>query len=170
MGRMIRLAEASSDDIEAVAGFFWSAWEMAGPDAPGWAGAAREVIEELTAPEVLAARIDGPQRRMFLAWDGDEVVGFAATRLTGADEAELAGIVVREDRTGEGIGGPLLKAACAAMEAGGIGRVTVETEADNERAIGFYRRYGFEIEGETVRDVEGTPIRLCALATRLRGR
>jgi ribosomal protein S18 acetylase RimI-like enzyme len=163
---MVRIAEAMVDDVDAISRFFWSAWEIAGPDAPGWAGAASEVIEELAAPASLAARVGGPERRMFLAWDDGEVVGFAATHRGGGPDAELAGIVVREDRTGEGIGGPLLAAADAALAAEGVERVLVETEADNARAIGFYQKHGFEVSGETVREVGGQALRLCILARR----
>jgi hypothetical protein len=83
--------EASEADIDAFAEFFKAAWQQSGPDAPGFAGATDEVIAELTTRDAIRERIGGPDRRMFLAWQDERVVGFAATKRIDIDTVELAG-------------------------------------------------------------------------------
>lgn len=165
-GRVV-VSEATVDDIPAIATFFRDAWAMVGPDAPGWAGASEEVIEELTRPEVLAARVGGPDRRMFIAVVDGRVAGFSATRRDDDDTAELAGIVVLQDMVGRGIGTPLLDEALTALRSDGVERVVLKTEATNERAIGFYRARGFGEERRFVEDVEGIPTELVELSRQL---
>ena len=159
----IRVAEAGDAHLEAIASFFWEAWRSSGPDAPGWAGASEEIIAELTSPEAIRERIGGPERRMFLAWDENRVVAFAATRSEGEETVELVGIIVLQDMLGHGIGTPLLeRAAQWAIEAG-FQRMSVKTEATNERALGFYRSRGFIDSRTFVEDVEGTAMELTEL-------
>jgi hypothetical protein len=81
-------------DAAEFARFFPRAWREAGPDAPGFSGATEEAILELTTPESFRERVVGPDRRMFLAWEEHEVVGFAATRRIDPKTVELSGIVV----------------------------------------------------------------------------
>ncbi|MCB2223421.1 MAG: GNAT family N-acetyltransferase [Actinobacteria bacterium] len=166
MGRP-HVTEAGEGDVEAIAAFFWAAWAMTGPEAPGWAGASEETMRAITDPDALRERVGGPSRRMFLAWDGQEVVGFSATRADGG-EAELAGIVVREDRTGRGLGGPLLEAAVEAVAERGAAVVVVKTEAANDRALGFYEHHGFTRTRTFTEDVEGTQVEVCELRYEVR--
>jgi ribosomal protein S18 acetylase RimI-like enzyme len=157
------VTEATPDDVDAVAGFFWAAWEEAGPDAPGWAGASEGVLRELTLPAAILARIGGPERRMFLAQREGRVLGFAATRRIDAGSVELAGIVVLAGAVGSGIGGRLMQAALASAATEGYERMIVKTEADNERALGFYESHGFRRAAAMTEDVEGVPIDLIEL-------
>lgn len=157
------VSEATDADIDAIAAFFWEGWRQAGPDAPGWAGASESVMEELTDPELLLARIGGPDRRMWLAWEDDRVVGFAATRRLDEEVVELAGIVVLQDQLGQGIGSPLLVAAVSAAERAGFARMVVRTEASNARAAGFYRARGFEDSAVVDEVVEGEKVQVLEL-------
>ena len=68
------VAEATADDAGAFAAFFWEAWQQAGPNAPGFAGATDEIIRELTTQAAIVERLGGPDRRMFLARSGSRVV------------------------------------------------------------------------------------------------
>lgn len=163
----VRVTKAGDEDIEAVAAFFWDAWRMSGPDAPGWAGASESAMAELTAPELLADRIGGSGRSMFLAWIEDRVIGFAATLAQDEETVELAGIVVRQDLLGRGIGTPLLEAAVAAMTDAGAGRMVVRTESDNQRAIDFYVARGFTPGALVTEEVEGTALELRELSRTL---
>ncbi len=81
----ISVTEATDAEVDAFATFFWEAWRQAGPDAPGFVGASDQVIADLTTAEAFAERIGGPERRMFLAWEDERVVGFAATKRVDAD-------------------------------------------------------------------------------------
>jgi len=127
----IRVAEANGADVESIASFFWEAWSSSGPDAPGWAGASEEVIAELTTPEAIRERIGGPERRMFLAWDENRVVAFAATRSEDEKTVELVGIIVLQDMLGHGIGTPPLESAVQWATEAGFERMSVKTEANN---------------------------------------
>ncbi len=159
----IEVGEATEADVPAIAAFFRKAWSLAGPGAPGWAGADESVIDELTRPHVLAERVVGTGRRMFLSRDGARVVGFAAVRADEADRIELAGIVVLQSMTGRGIGGPLLDAAVEWARESGFRTMVVKTEADNDRALRFYRDRGFVEHARMVEDVEGEPVALIEL-------
>lgn len=152
----IRVAEATADDVDAVARFFWNAWEEAGPEAPGWAGATEEVLKDLTQPANLLKRLGRPDRRMFVAWEGERVVAFAANRRIDEEEVELVGLVVLESMHGQGIGSRLMEAAVAAAREDGHRTMRVRTEAANEKALRFYEHRGFEaVETltETIGDV-----------------
>ncbi len=159
----IRVGEATEDDISAFATFFWQAWEQAGPEAEGFVGASDQVISELTAPEVVRERIGGPDRRMFLAWDRERVVGFAATKRVDAKTVELAGIIVLESSSGRGVGSRLVEAAIRRAQAEGYLGMVVRTEITNQRARAFYETRGFTVDGSTFESVEGEMVEVWEL-------
>ncbi len=163
----VRVAEARPEDDKAFASFFWKAYREAGPDALGFTGANDDVIAEITQPATFRARIGGPERRMFLAWAGNEVVGFAATTRLDATTVELAGIIVRESMTGRGAGGALVHATRQASEASGYRWLVVKTERRNTRAIGFYRRHLFSEERDATVDVGDVAVPVVELRLRL---
>jgi len=163
----IEVREATASDVPAIAEFFRRAWWLAGPDAPGWAGADEAAIDELTRPDVLADRVAGPGRRMFLSRDGGRVVGFAAVRTDVDNRVELAGIAVLQSVIGRGISGPLLDATVEWASECGFHTVVVKTEADNDRALRFYRDRGFVDHARMVEDVEGELIELIELPREL---
>ncbi|MCJ2520687.1 MAG: hypothetical protein LN412_07075, partial [Candidatus Thermoplasmatota archaeon] len=70
----IVVVEASETDLDAIASFFWEAWREAGPDAPGWAGASEDVMEEITTRESILKHMGSADRGIFLAKEGDRVV------------------------------------------------------------------------------------------------
>lgn len=166
-GQPIRVDEATAADVAAVAQFLWNAWAEAGPDAPGWVGADEDVVAQIAAPDALRARLGGPQRRMYLAWAGDHVVGFAATRMVDDETVELAGIVVLQSMVGSGVGTPLVEAAATSAADHSYGRMITKTEATNERALAFYERRGFTRTRALVEEVEGTVVELVELERRL---
>jgi ribosomal protein S18 acetylase RimI-like enzyme len=159
----VQVREAAEADVGAIAQFLWNAWAEAGPDAAGWVGASEQVVAQITTPGAIRARIGGPQRRMFLAWQDDEVVGFAATRTIDDQTVELAGIVVRQTLVGHGIGTPLVEAAIESANAHSFGRMVTRTESSNHRALAFYESRGFVRTRTLVDDVEGTSIELVEL-------
>jgi ribosomal protein S18 acetylase RimI-like enzyme len=163
----IHVVEAGAADVDAIGTLFWRMWDEAGPDAPGFAGATEEVIAEIAQPDAIRARIGGPERHMFVAYIEDSAVGFAATRTIDTEQVELAGIVVLQSMLGHGIGTPLVAAAVAAARERGFERMSVSTEVDNQRAIGFYEARGFEIVGESTADVDGVAVAVSNLERRL---
>lgn len=154
----LRFTEATPSDIPAIGDFFWAMWHEAGPEAPGFSGATEDVIAEIAHPDAIAVRIGGPDRRMFLAYQDEVVVGFAATRAEDAVTVELAGIVVLQSMIGRGIGSPLVAISVASAREQGFERMTVSTEVDNQRAIDFYRGRGFTPIGESITVVEDTEV------------
>ncbi len=164
----ITVAEATADDAGAFAAFFWEAWQQAGPDAPGFAGATDEVIRELTTQAAIVERLGGPDRRMFLARSGGRVVGFSAT--TRIDEAtvELAGIMVLQSLLGHGIGTALVAATVASCHDAGYQKMIVKTEADNERALDFYELHEFTRTEQGTQDVDGLAVAVWELERPLR--
>jgi ribosomal protein S18 acetylase RimI-like enzyme len=163
----VAVREATTGQVAAIADFFHEAWRQAGPEAPGFAGATEEVIAEIAAPGAIAARIGGPERRMFIAMVGDQVVGFAATRRLTSDVIELSGVVVLQSLIGSGIGSELFQAAVDSARSNAFRRMTVSTETDNERALRFYARCGFVATGQSTTDAAGTDIRVWNLEMEL---
>jgi ribosomal protein S18 acetylase RimI-like enzyme len=84
-----------------------------------------------------------------VARDGD-LVGFVMFTVESGtfDQDCLRGIVenifVVPGRRGEGIGSALLDAAEAELGARGVDAVSLEVMAENDRALAFYRRQGYE--------------------------
>jgi len=89
--------------------------------------------------------------------DGEgRVVGFI-----GVEGDEVAMLFVHPDWRGRGIGRRLLTHAVAAL-----GAARLDVNEQNEQAIGFYRRMGFEAVGRSERDGMGKPYPLLHLRRR----
>jgi ribosomal-protein-alanine N-acetyltransferase len=80
-------------------------------------------------------------RHYLVAEDGDKVVGYAGL-IAYDDEAHVATIGVARGRQGEGIGSLLLDALLAEADRRSP-VVLLEVRAENEVALGLYRRRGF---------------------------
>jgi ribosomal protein S18 acetylase RimI-like enzyme len=158
--------EATEADVDAVAAFFRAAWREAGPDAPGFAGATDEVMEELASHEVLSERIVGEGRHMYVAVvdaaADPDVVGFAATRAIDDAAIELAGIVVRRAYAGRGLGSALVDIAIR-RSAPSYRTMIVRTETTNAGARAFYERCGFRVTGTAIEDVDGRSVEVWEL-------
>jgi ribosomal protein S18 acetylase RimI-like enzyme len=161
---MSEVREAKIGDVEAFGRFILKAWYEARPGALGWTGATDENVSQLASAEFLSPLIEREGIALFLAWDRGEVVGFASNRRVDDETVELSGIVVLESMTGRGVGSRLLESSLVAAGRDGHGRVIVETEAFNERAIGFYRSRGFEVGEKRVTEVEGEQVELVELS------
>lgn len=87
---------------------------------------------------------------MLVATVGSTVVGYAWGSLDGIDYMTLRGpagvlhdLVVHEAYRGRGIGGLLLDAAIAALDAAGARQFVLSTAARNESAQRLFARHGF---------------------------
>ena len=81
------------------------------------------------------------------AWVADEekgLVAFIIVRKQGASRGHIITLDVREDRRRRGLGRRLLETAEAWLAAQGVKRVRLETAADNEAAVAFWRATGYE--------------------------
>jgi len=163
----MEVAQATLDDVQALQAFFWEAWKIAGPSGLGWTGATEGVLKEITAKEALEATIIQPHSRLFVARKEGKIVGFCATRRFDDKTVELAGIMVLEMMLGRGIGGRLFEEARSAALRDGFRYMFVKTEANNERAILFYKKKGFVVVREKDEDIQGKEVRLVELTLTL---
>jgi [ribosomal protein S18]-alanine N-acetyltransferase len=103
--------------------------------------------EDLFAPDTWTSAMyrdelrQGDTRHYLVAENASGVVGWAGL-IAYDDEAHVSTIGVARDRQGEGIGGRLLDALLAEADRRSP-VVLLEVRADNDRAIGLYRRRGF---------------------------
>jgi [ribosomal protein S18]-alanine N-acetyltransferase len=103
--------------------------------------------EELFAPDTWTRAMYRDElsqrdtRHYLVAEDGDKVVGYAGL-IAYDDEAHVATIGVARGRQGEGIGALLLDALLAEADRRSP-VVLLEVRAENEVALGLYRRRGF---------------------------
>ncbi len=166
---MAGIRRAALQDEVALRAFFDTAWGEAGPGALGWTGASDEAIREIASHPFLAALLSDPYRGVFVAEEGGGVVGIAVTRKLDASTVELAGIIVRETRTGRGIGASLLETVRRDAIAAGFSEMLVKTEALNDRALAFYQKHGFVLVEVRSEDVRETPVNLAVLRLNLPG-
>ena len=103
--------------------------------------------EDLFAPDTWTAAMyrdelrHGDTRHYLVAENSTGVVGWAGL-IAYDDEAHVSTIGVARERQGEGIGARLLDALLAEADRRSP-VVLLEVRADNEHAIGLYRRRGF---------------------------
>jgi len=106
------------------------------PDAQKQGRALREIL----ADESLG--------RVYVAREAAHVVGMCSLLYTvstaeGGKAAWFEDLVVRPENRGRGIGRMLLEHAIGQARADGILRITLLSDADNERAQALYRKLGF---------------------------
>jgi ribosomal protein S18 acetylase RimI-like enzyme len=165
-----KFIEPSLSDVPRLSTFLREAWKEAGPDALGWTGATDSTIQEIASDAFLTALLTRPGTRILVAEDANDIIGLAVLRRLESTLNELAGIVLRESRTGKGVGGSLLEAILERSQADGVEEVVVHTETSNGRALEFYQRHGFVVEGHRQEEIGGTKVDLATLRRKLRGR
>ena len=139
------------------------AWKRAGPGALGWTGATEDTIQEISSEKYLKKLLSNSNMRFFSSEENGEITGFAVNRVQDSSTMELAGIIVREDLLGKGIGSLLLSKCIEFATEAGFVNMVVKTETSNERAINFYMKKGFIRLGETVEAVENSKLELTVL-------
>ncbi len=164
---MTEVLEPAAADASRLAAFLKRAWSEAGPGALGWTGATDATMDEIASEDFLAALLTNPQTTVLAAEEAGEIIGVAVLRRSQATVDELAGILLLESRTGEGVGRSLLAAALERSRARGTKEIVVRTEAANERALRFYRRSGFVVVDSGPEVVGGTQVNLVTLRYRL---
>lgn len=94
----------------------------------------------------LAQMENSPHSRLFLALDGETVVGNAS--VNGNSHPRFGhrrnlGITVLRDYWGRGIGSTLMTQMIAFAKETGAELLSLEVRSDNERAKALYRKFGF---------------------------
>lgn len=161
------VVKANKPDIPTLGKFLLEAWREAGLSAWGWTGATKEVMMELASEDHLSRTISNPGITIFLAKGGGKIKGFAANRRIDKNAVELAGVIVEERYTGQGVGNALVNAAIRSATRRGYGSMVAKTETFNKRAIGFYEAEGFVRVGTEEEDVGGKKVELAVLRCRL---
>jgi L-phenylalanine/L-methionine N-acetyltransferase len=107
-----------------------------------------------TSPEVWRKRLSEPEAGhvVLLGCREGDVVGMLGlhTQLQTPRRAHAAsiGMAVRDDWQGKGIGTALMKAALELADQWlNLSRLELNVFTDNEPAVRFYQKFGFEIEG-----------------------
>jgi ribosomal protein S18 acetylase RimI-like enzyme len=167
MKKGLEVVKAARSDAPALGRFMLEAWKEAGPSAPGWTGASRKTMLELSSKENLTRLLADAKFSVFLAKGDGKIEGFAANRRIDEDEVELAGVVVEERYTGKGVGTALVDEAIGSAAHDGYSKMLVKTETFNRRAIGFYEAEGFRRAGTGVEKVGGKRVKLAVLRRRL---
>lgn len=121
-------------------------------EARALAGMSRELIEtglrwRYTPPRI-EALIRDPDTVVLVACDAWHIHGFAVMQF-GDEQAHLTLLCVQPDRQRRGIARQLNDWLVASARVAGIRSIVLELRADNDTALAFYRRVGFE-ETETV--------------------
>ncbi len=137
----MRARPATADDADAFARVV-----AAVADENRWI--ATEPPVDVAARAALAR--DWLQRgdRLWVLEDDDgRVVGCLGLHELGARGVVSLGMSIVADARGRGGGRALMDAAMAWLSDSEMHKVELEVWPDNERAIGLYERYGFEVEG-----------------------
>src|SRR5262245_4667252 len=88
--------------------------------------------------------------------EGGQIVGF-----TGVEGTEVASLFIHPDWRRQGIGRRLLEYAVDTL-----GATEVEVNEQNDQAVGFYLRMGFEVVGRAEQDSTGKPFPLLHMRLR----
>lgn len=104
-----------------------------------------EQEEELRSLESKKASI------MLLAMDGEDITGIAtinsSAKIKERHDGEL-GIVVAKKYQGQGIGTELIRQLIEWAKGNGVTtRISLDTRADNVKAVELYMKFGFVVEG-----------------------
>jgi ribosomal protein S18 acetylase RimI-like enzyme len=161
--RTVRTVEPNPDQIRALGRFMLDAWKRAGPGAFGWTGATEDTIQEISSEKYLKGLVSNPKMKFFLSEENGEITGFAVNRVQDSYTMELAGIIVREDLLGKGIGSLLISKCIDSARDAGFASMIVKTETSNEYAISFYVKKGFVRIGNVVETVENSKVELAVL-------
>jgi len=95
--------------------------------------------------ETFWSELAHPENRCYTTacTSGDLVVGYAGVMVNGA-EADVQTLAVAPSAQGAGLGRRLLEVLLGQAAERGARRLMLEVRADNEAAVGLYRRLGFE--------------------------
>lgn len=80
-----------------------------------------------------------------VAWLGEKIVGTGALVPRSDEVAEIVRMSVASDQRRQGIGNAILRRLCEEGKRLGLSRIIIETNADWDRVIAFYQRFGFGV-------------------------
>jgi len=117
-----------------------------------------EYMKTVTLEECVKIAHRWPEN-LLVAKDGEKVVGFVGCGPChdppATDMGEIFSIYVLAEYYGKQVGYELMNAAFELLSA--YKKIAVWVLRGNERAIGFYKKYGFRFDGEAQEIMLGTP-------------
>lgn len=149
---------AGPRDLEAIRALLVETWHNTYDSIYG-----RERVDAICADwhsiAALQAQLDRPNSEFIVADDGEAIAGLAfASTLDDGKTVMLHQLYVRPGQQGRGIGGLLMDEIEAAFPV--AGRLRLEVEEANAKAIAFYTAQGFSQVGRTAncgKDQSGIP-------------
>lgn len=99
----------------------------------------------------LRTRADDPRDAFIVAWSDGAPIGTVSVRAVGTKSRErhraMLGISLLRAYWGRGIGSRMLETALDAARSAGFLQLELEVDAENQRAIRLYQRFGFREYG-----------------------
>lgn len=137
---------AGSGDLEAIQALLIETWHDTYDSLYG-----SERVEAITREwhtlDALRARLTQPLSEFVVADTGQSILGMAFASSKDGRLIELRQLYVRPSAQGQGAGRALLEEIEACFPE--ANRVRLEVEAENHKAVTFYRKSGFEPVGKT---------------------
>lgn len=137
---------AGSRDLEAVQALLVETWHDTYDSIYG-AERVDAITGEWHSMEALRARLTQPLSEFVVADTGNSLLGMAFASSKDGRLIELHQLYVRPSAQGQGAGRALLEEIETCFPE--ANRMRLEVEAENRKAITFYRKSGFEPVGET---------------------
>ena len=145
---------AHSGDMERVALVAADTFALACPPSTSQIDIQGHIAQELSVAN-FARDLVTTGVAIYVAFDGDDVVGYATlwgdrtppVDIEGSRPVELRRIYVREGHHGEGVANLLMDACMRHARTHGYDAVWLGTNQENERALTFYGRMGFSKVG-----------------------
>jgi ribosomal protein S18 acetylase RimI-like enzyme len=148
---VVFIRKATAEDASGILACLSAAFEE--HRASYTSGAFADTV--LTA-ETIAKRFQ--QMTVFVATEkSGEIVGTIACGVVNAEEGHIRGMAVLPALQGTGIAVRLLMQAESYFREGNLKRISLDTTAPLERAIRFYKRFGFSRSGK-IQDFFGMPL------------
>ena len=95
--------------------------------------------------------LGAPGARAWVAEETETLVGFVIVQRIGRDRGHVITLDVREDQRRRSIGTKLLTIGEEWLARQGVRRVRLETAVNNEPAVAFWQKAGYEVTGRLPR-------------------
>lgn len=160
----MQVREARAADAPTIASIHVDAWRAVYRGLVG-----TEILNSISVTSResrwrrIIGNVDSPSR-VWVACNGDDVIGFASTAPSSDDDApgdtaELNTLYLKPDWIGHGVGHLLLTVAVEDLASRDFSRVTLWVLSGNTHARQFYERHEWRADGATKADELGEQIR-----------